>query len=63
VSNEHAVNPIKVGDSFPLDQAHVGDCSGTHTADNGFQAFCVLDEGHGGSHVATNGATVVEVWD
>lgn len=53
---------IRVGDSFPLDEVHVGDCPGIHMSGNGFMAMCVLDEGHGGPHVATDGETVVEVW-
>lgn len=53
---------ISVGDPFPLDVEHVGDCSGEHRAPGGMLAFCVLDEGHAGPHVATDGETVVEVW-
>lgn len=52
---------IKVGDNFPLDPAHVGDCDGEHKS-GPFVAYCVLDSGHEGNHVATNGQTVVEVW-
>lgn len=52
---------IKVGDRFPLDSKHVGDCDGEHKKGI-FTAFCVLDSGHAGNHVATNGETVVEVW-
>ena len=55
--------PIAVGDSFPLDERDVGDCPATVSKVPGAVAFCVLDEGHRGQHVATDGETVVEVWD
>ena len=56
--------PIAVGEPFTLDEENVGDCSGERTDGSGiFVAFCVLDEGHAGQHVATDGVTVVETWD
>lgn len=56
---------LKVGDPFPLDRAHVGDCPATKRDGAGlFFALCVLDEGHSPApHVATDGRFVVEVWN
>lgn len=57
-------NPIAVGEPFPLDASNVGDCSGEKLDGSGiFTAYCALDEGHDGRHVASDGETVVEVWD
>ncbi|MEV7132095.1 hypothetical protein AB0N24_04320 [Arthrobacter sp. NPDC093128] len=57
-------DPITVGEPFPLDETNVGDCSGEKVDGSGiFTAYCALDEGHGGRHVASDGETVVEAWD
>lgn len=59
-----AAAPIQVGDAFVLDSGNVGDCSSIKMDGAGiFAAMCVLDENHGGRHVASNGETIVEVWD
>ena len=52
------MSDIKVGDSFPLDPKNIGDCEAVHVF-----ACCVLDTGHGGRHVASDGERVVEVWE
>jgi len=55
------MSDIKVGEPFPLDIGHIGDCDGEFH--NGpFVATCVLDTGHGGKHVASDGQKVIEVW-
>lgn len=53
---------IKVGEPFALNRGDVGDCPGIYRALGGLIAMCVLDEGHSGVHVATDGRVVVEVW-
>lgn len=53
-------DPIAAGEAFLLDEDHVGDCSSTQADGSGaFLAFCVLDEGHAGKHVASNGDEIV----
>jgi hypothetical protein len=54
--------PISVGDRFTLAAGDVGDCPGEFVGAGGMLAFCVLDHGHAGPHVATDGSVVVEVW-
>lgn len=54
---------IQVGEPFALPVDHVGDCDGEYQNVLGFFAVCVLDEGHAGPHVASDGTKVVEVWD
>jgi hypothetical protein len=61
MNDKHSALPIKAGDPFPLDEADVGDCPGVYSTDV-FRALCVLDSGHRGPHVATDGLKVVEVW-
>lgn len=61
-SSNQWLDRINVGESFPLDAAHVGDCPSGFTA-FGLEVSCVLDTGHGGQHVASDGQTVVAVWD
>lgn len=57
-------DPIAVGEPFPLDESNVGDCSGEKLDGSGiFTAYCALDEGHQGRHIASDGERVVEVWD
>jgi len=53
---------IAVGDPFVLDEDNVGNCPGEFVGPFGLVAMCVLDEGHGGVHVATDGQVVVQVW-
>ena len=54
---------IAGGEPFPLDVRNVGDCGGEKVDGSGiFTAYCALDEGHAGPHVASEGHTVVEVW-
>jgi hypothetical protein len=55
-------DPIAVGDPFPLSHSDIGDCQGVCRGKGGMIAMCVLDEGHGGPHIASNGRMVVEVW-
>lgn len=56
--------PITRGEPFAVDEANVGDCNGEKVDGSGiFRAYCALDEGHLGPHVASDGSTVVEVWD
>ena len=56
------IGPIVVGDPFVLDANNVGDCPAEFEGVGGLLAFCVLDEGHAGQHVATDGTTVIETW-
>ena len=57
-------DPIAVGEAFPLDEDHVGGCSSTQAEGSGsFLALCVLDAGHAGKHVASNGDEIVATWN
>jgi hypothetical protein len=54
--------PPKIGDDFPLEDDFVGDCTAEKKMDFGLPAMCVLDPGHDGPHVATDGKRVIQVW-
>ena len=59
-----AGDPIAKGEPFPMDPGDEGDCPAMRVDGSGtFVAVCVLDEDHGGRHVASDGEIIVEAWD
>ncbi|PVZ55201.1 hypothetical protein [Arthrobacter sp. H-02-3] len=53
---------FRIGDAFPVDLVNEADCPAVDSR-QAFRAFCVLDKGHGGQHVAVGAeGKVVQVW-
>lgn len=56
-------DPIAKGEPFAMDLHEEGDCPAMQVDSSGaFVSVCVLDEGHGGPHVASDGEIIVQVW-
>jgi hypothetical protein len=53
---------IRAGDPFPLGSSAVG-CCPAEIDYNGFLVACVLESGHGGQHVASDGEYALAVWE
>jgi hypothetical protein len=53
---------IRAGDPFPLGSSAIG-CCPAETDYNGFLVACVLESGHGGQHVASDGEYALAVWE
>ena len=53
---------IRAGDPFPLGSSAVG-CCPVETEYDGFVVACVLESGHCGQHVASDGEYALAVWD
>lgn len=62
MAQHEARTPLQVDDPFPAELVSVGDCPAEYVAPFGMIAFCLLDDGHEGQHVATDGQRVVAVW-
>ena len=56
-------DPIARGEAFAMDLHEEGDCPAMQVDGSGtFVSVCVLDEGHGGPHVSSDGEIIVQVW-
>lgn len=53
---------VRAGDPFPLGSAAIGNCP-FEIRHDGFLLSCVLDADHACRHIASNGETVLAVWE
>ena len=53
-----------MGERFPVADPDVGDCPAEHLNTDRYllRVPCVLDTGHAGPHIASDGHVIVEIW-